>query len=120
MFQDRDGAVPPPRASRPSWLFVQLAFCRRSYQGPRVVAASPIRIEIVRKPDGQIGFSVHARRWVVERFFAWINRNRRLAEDFEAFPRGPHAGLLAHQRMGHWRPCRDAEPAPAVAWVWQS
>ena len=24
------------------------------------------------------------RRWVVERFFAWINRNRRLAKDFEA------------------------------------
>jgi transposase len=23
------------------------------------------------------------RRWVVERFFAWINRNRRLAKDFE-------------------------------------
>jgi putative transposase len=26
-----------------------------------------------------VGFAVHARRWVVERFFAWINRNRRLA-----------------------------------------
>jgi hypothetical protein len=24
------------------------------------------------------------RRWVVERFIAWINRNRRLAKDFEA------------------------------------
>jgi len=24
------------------------------------------------------------RRWVVERFFAWINRNRRLAKDVEA------------------------------------
>jgi putative transposase len=24
------------------------------------------------------------RRWVVERFFAWVNRNRRLAKDFEA------------------------------------
>ena len=36
------------------------------------------------KPDGQVGFAVHARRWVVERFFAWINRNRRLAKDFEA------------------------------------
>jgi transposase len=24
------------------------------------------------------------RRWVDERFLAWINRNRRLAKDFEA------------------------------------
>jgi putative transposase len=33
------------------------------------------------------------RRWVVERFFAWINRNRRLAKDFEgtiASAEAPH------------------------------
>jgi putative transposase len=34
-------------------------------------------------PD-QVGFTVLPRRWVVERFFAWINRNRSLAKDFEA------------------------------------
>jgi putative transposase len=38
--------------------------------------ATVIAIEIVRKHPGQIGFAVHPRRWVVERFFAWINRNR--------------------------------------------
>ena len=32
----------------------------------------------------QVGFAVNPRRWVVERFFAWIGRNRRLAKDFEA------------------------------------
>jgi transposase len=83
-IQDRDGAGPLLRASRPSWPFVQLAFADSGYQGPRVADASPIRVEIVRKPEGQIGFAVHARRWVVERFFAWINRNRRLAKDVEA------------------------------------
>jgi hypothetical protein len=31
-----------------------------------------------------IGFAVHPRRWVVERFFARLSRNRRLAKDFEA------------------------------------
>jgi transposase len=40
--------------------------------------------KIVRKISGQSGFVVLPRRWVVERFFAWINRNRRLAKDFEA------------------------------------
>ena len=63
---------------------MQLAFAGGGYQGPRVAAASPIRVEIVRKLEGQVGFVVHARRWVVERFFAWIGRNRRLAKDFEA------------------------------------
>jgi hypothetical protein len=37
----------------------------------------------VRKLPNQIGFTVLPRPWVVERFFAWINRNRRLAKDFE-------------------------------------
>lgn len=82
-IQDRDGAGPLLRASRPSWPFVLLAFADAGYQGPRVATASSIRIEIVRKADNQVGFAVHARRWVVERFFAWINRNRRLAKDVE-------------------------------------
>jgi transposase len=43
-----------------------------------------IAVEIVRKNPGQVGFAVNPRRWVVERFFAWIGRNRRLAKDFEA------------------------------------
>ncbi len=34
-------------------------------------------------PD-QVGFAAQPRRLVVERFFAWINRNRQLAKDFEA------------------------------------
>jgi transposase len=44
-----------------------------------VADATSIVIEIVRKFADQTGFVVHPRRWVVERTFAWINRNRRLA-----------------------------------------
>lgn len=53
------------------------------YAGERIATVSLIRIEIVRRPKGQVGFVVHARRWAVKRFFAWIDRNRRLAKDFE-------------------------------------
>ena len=49
---------------------------------PQVATASTIRVEIVRKLEGRVGFAVHVRRWAVERLFAWINRNRRLARDF--------------------------------------
>ena len=38
----------------------------------------------MRKPPDQVGFAVHPRRWVVERFFAWVSRNRRVWKDPEA------------------------------------
>ena len=41
-----------------------------------------IVVEDVRKIADQVGFVVLPRRWLVERFFAWINRNRRLTKDF--------------------------------------
>jgi len=34
-----------------------------------------------REQAGQIGFAVHPRRWVVERFIIWVGRNCRLAKD---------------------------------------
>jgi transposase len=97
--QDRDGAGPVLRASRRRWPFVEHGFADSGYAGPRVANASPIRIEIVRKPKEQVGFAVHARRWVVERFFAWIGRNRRLAKDFEASLASAGAFLYAASVM---------------------
>jgi putative transposase len=40
-------------------------------------------LEIVERELGSRGFSVQPRRWVVERRFAWLVRNRRLAKDYE-------------------------------------
>ena len=81
--------------SRASWRFLALGYADGGYAGLRVVNASPIRIEVVRTSDNQVGFAVIARRWVVERFFAWINRKRRLAKNFEATTESAEAFLYA-------------------------
>jgi transposase len=43
-------------------------------------------LEIVVKPADQRGFSVLPRRWVVERTFAWLGKQRRLSKDYEEKP----------------------------------
>jgi transposase len=40
-------------------------------------------VAIVKRSDKVKGFQVLARRWVVERTFGWLVRNRRLARDYE-------------------------------------
>jgi len=82
--QDRDAAVPLLQASRGLYPFIERAFADGGYAGERVATATVIAVEIVRKQAGQAGFAVLPRRWVVERTFAWLGRNRRLARDFEA------------------------------------
>ena len=94
-IQDRDGAGPCCGIARRVGRSCNSRFADAGYQGPRVARHSSIRVEIVRKPEGQVGFAVHARRWVVERFFAWINRNRRLAKDVEATIASAEAFLYA-------------------------
>lgn len=40
-------------------------------------------VEIVKRSDDVKGFQVLPRRWLVERTFGWLVRNRRLARDYE-------------------------------------
>ena len=42
-----------------------------------------IALTAVRPPEGQRGFQVLPRRWVVERTFAWLCQSRRLTKDYE-------------------------------------
>lgn len=83
-IQDRDAGGPVLRASRRVFPFITKVFADAGYQGPRLARATSIAVEIVRRKPDQIGFAVQPRRWVVERFFAWISRNRRLWKDAEA------------------------------------
>ncbi len=48
-------------------------------------------IEVVKKPAEQRGFAVLPRRWVVERTFAWLGRDRRLSKDDEERPASSEA-----------------------------
>lgn len=41
------------------------------------------RLEVVRKAEGQVGFAVLPKRWIVERTFAWLVQWRRLRCDYE-------------------------------------
>ena len=81
--QDRDGAPSVLKASSARFPFIQTVFADGAYAGEKVANATSIVVQIVRRLADQVGFQVLPRRGVVERFFAWINRNRRLAKDFE-------------------------------------
>ena len=98
-IQDRDGGGPLLCASRGSFPFIEKVFADSGYAGEKVATATMIAVEIVRKSPDQVGFAVQPRRWVVERFFAWINRNRRLAKDFEATIASARAFLYAASVM---------------------
>ena len=51
-------------------------------------------LQIVKRSDTAQGFELLPRRWVVERTLAWLNRNRRLAKDFEALAETATAWLM--------------------------
>jgi putative transposase len=39
-------------------------------------------LEVVERTPGVRGFAVLPKRWVVERTFGWISRNRRMSKDY--------------------------------------
>jgi transposase len=98
-IQNRDGGGKLLSLSRRSFRFIERVFADSGYAGEKVAKATLIAVEIVRKNPDQVGFAVNPRRWVVERFFAWIGRNRRLAKDFEATIDSARAFLYAASVM---------------------
>src|SRR4051812_27275375 len=87
-IQDRDGGVFVMSTMFGLYPFLEKLFADGGYQGPKfrdaLAKALPgLSVEIVKRSDTAKGFKVLPRRWVVERTFAWLNRCRRLAKDFE-------------------------------------
>src|SRR3974377_193459 len=86
--QDRDGAFHLLGRARRLFPFIELIFADGGYAG-RKMALTVWRtgawgMQIVKRSTAA-GFAVLPNRWIVERTFAGITRNRRLARDFERY-----------------------------------
>jgi putative transposase len=96
--QDNHGAVPLLRSVRRRLPCLQHVFADRVYRGPKLLNAiadvGKWTIEIVTRKQTFGTFKPEPRRWVVERTFAWLGRNRRLAKDFEATIASAEAWLM--------------------------
>jgi putative transposase len=53
------------------------------------------KLEVVEKPKDQVGFQILPKRWIVERTFAWLVRQRRLARDYERLPETSESFIYA-------------------------
>lgn len=96
--QDRDGAPKLLGAIRGAFPWLRHVIADAAYAGGKLEQSlaklGQWTLEIVRRSDAVPGFELLPRRWVVERTIAWLNRNRRLAKDFEATIESAHAWLM--------------------------
>ncbi len=98
-IQDRDGGALLMATLFGLYPFLLKLYADGGYQGPvfqnamtRIMAQ--VNVEIVKRSDQVKGFAVLPKRWVVERTFAWLNRCRRLAKDWECLNRKARAFVL--------------------------
>jgi transposase len=96
-IQDRDMIAPLLAIAGRRFKSLLAALADGGYQGAATAAevmdAAGIPLEIVKRSDGQKGFKVLPKRWIVERTFGWFGRCRRLAKDFENLMRS-HAAFV--------------------------
>ncbi len=103
-IQDRDGAPEVFKSIRYAFPWLRHVFADGGYAGPKLrgklAKIGDWTMEIVKRSDTAEGFEVIPRRWVVERTFAWLNRCRRLAKDWEKTIASAEAWILiAHLRL---------------------
>jgi transposase len=86
--QDGDGAFHLLRRARRLFPFIKRIFAYGGYAGDKMArvgwCTGAWKLEIVKRSH-DAGFEVLPKRWIVERTFAWISCNRRLARDFDRY-----------------------------------
>ena len=85
-IQDRDGAKLLLEKAKGMFPRLQLIWADGGYAGKLVGWVKSVCswvLQIVKRTDDVKGFKLLPRRWVVERTFGWIGRNRRLSKDYE-------------------------------------
>ena len=86
-IQDRDCAADLIARALRMFPSLKKIFADGGYAGPKLagaLAGQPVALEIVKRTDKEGGFKVVRRRWVIERTFSWLRRNRRLMAHYEA------------------------------------
>jgi len=90
-IQDYDGAKEVLQKAKARFPRLKLIWADSAYARNDLpnwlLAACNLVLEVVRRAADAVGFVVMHRRWVVERSFGWLVRNRRLSRDYERSPR---------------------------------
>jgi transposase len=90
--------LPPRQRLRPAWASrLRIILTHKVYRGrfTRQVQALGWQHQVAsRPPSKERGFVPVAKRWVIERTFAWLKCFRRLAVDYERSPASHEAWLL--------------------------
>ena len=83
--QDRDAVPTLLRAGKAEAGRLTNVLVDSAYNGKVIDEASSesgVAVTVVKRPDIK-GFVVVPKRWIVERCFGWMNRDRRLSKDYE-------------------------------------
>jgi putative transposase len=109
-IQDRDGAKLVLGKLLGRFPRLRLIWADGAYAGQLVDWASALGgwlIEVVKHAKNPHSFQVLPRRWVVERTFGWLGRNRRLSKDYEELTESSEAWVhiaMIHLMLKRLRP----------------
>lgn len=117
-IQDRDGATILLEKARGRFPRLTLLWADSAYAGKLMGWIKGVcgwTLEIVKRSDKVKGFVVLPRRWVVERTFGWLGRNRRMSKDYEELEESSEAMVhIAMTRLMLGRLTKKPQPQLSV------